>query len=55
MVVHERQHDDLVVLDENEERVREAAQDSSTDVTLYTLVQLWMSAKMRLGSLNVID
>ena len=38
MVVYERQHDDLVLLDQKERRVREAAQDSSTDVTLYTLL-----------------
>ena len=39
MLMHERQHDDLIVFDQKEERVREAAQHRSPDLTVYSLVQ----------------
>ena len=48
------QHNDLVAFDQKEERVREAPQHRSTNVTLYPLVQLRVSLKMRLGPLNVL-
>jgi hypothetical protein len=54
MLMHERQHDDLVLFDQEEERVRKAAQHRSPEVTLHALVQLRVSPKMRLRQLEVV-
>ena len=54
MLMHERQYDDLVLFDQEEERVRKAAQDRSSEVTLHALVQLRVSPKMRLRQLKVV-
>ena len=55
MLMHERQHDDLVLFDQEEERVRKAAQHRSSDVALHSLVQLRVSPKVRLRQLKVVD
>jgi hypothetical protein len=54
MLVHERQHDDLILFDHVEERIPEPAEYCSPNYTFDPLVQLWMRPQMRLGSFEVL-
>ena len=49
MLVHARQHDDLILFDCVKQRVREAAQDGTANFVLYALIQLGVVRQMRFG------
>ena len=55
MLVHERQHDDLVLFDDVEKQIGEAAQHRATDLAFDPLVERGLSSQMGFGSLEILD
>jgi len=50
MLVHERQHDDVILFDHIEERISKPPEDCPPDFAFDLLVQLRVRPQMRLGS-----
>jgi len=55
MLVHERQHDDLVLFNHVEKRIREPAKHRPADLAFDSLVERWLSSQMRLCPFEILD
>ncbi len=54
MLVHDRQHHDLILFDHIEERITKPAEDCPPNFTFDPLVQLRVRPQMGLGSFEVL-